>query len=344
MKVFIHINTSCFCAVFVNGRYIGRADADIFLHLCVENDGDLLISAAPADTRALSEKLLPCAVTVSARGSLVICKSRAALLTSFPQNHYELTISPERIYSFAPACALKREIFNYKGETHTATLIKDAAFQLVCEGAGLIYTHVLPQSFSLKELSVDAAGQAVVIKAYGAAGRDGEDCEYAAIITYDGAYSLNLNLLCDKIEFADNNRIQTLTSLRDIARRGVVTAYAFGAANRYEIESSYAVYLLNAALRPAHETLIPFAFFQAVKAGDFPEARFFLSDSLNAEISGDDALAAFFGDFNIIEENKYYPHLTDCAIVKSTGLEKNAAKLLFCKLDENIKITDLKIL
>ena len=343
MNVHLHINTPCFCAVFINGRYIGRADAGNFLHLCAESGENLLISAMPADTGGLPEKLLPCAVTVAVRGSLVVCKSRAAVLTSFPQNHYELTISPEKIYGSAPACAIKQERFHYKGETHTATLIKDAAFQLICEGAGLIYTHVLPQSFSLKEFSVNTAGQSAAVKIYGAAGRDGEECEYAAVIMYDGAYSLNLNLLCDQIEFEDN-RIRTLTKLNDIARRGVVTTYAADASGRYELNESYAVYLLNAALRPSHQTLIPFAFFQAVKAGDFPEARFYLSDALNGEINSDDALSAFFEDFDIIEENKYYPDLPDCTIVKSTGIEKNAAKLLSCKLDGDGKITDLKIL
>ena len=210
--------------------------------------------------------------------------------------------------------------------------------ELVCEGAGLVFTYVLPKSFSLKELSVSTLSESAVIKVYG--GADG-DCEYAALIVYNGEYNTNLNLLCDKIEFQDS-RIQTLTHLNDIARRAAVMKYECKQ-GRYEHTESYAVYLLNAALRPAHEALIPFAFFQAIKAGDFPEARYFLSDSLNSDIESDDALSAYFEDFDIIEENKYFPDLKDCIILKTRGRKKNTAKLLYCKLDGGGKIDELEI-
>ena len=342
MKNYIHINTSCPCAVSVNGHYTGRADIDGFIHLCVESGESLLISATPTDAAGNAEKVLPCAATVAVNGSLVTCKSRAVALTSFPKNHYELTITPERVYGFAPACTIKQIKFNYRGETHTASVVRDTMSRLVCEGAGQIYTHVLPQSFSLTDLSADTSGQAALIKVFGAAGKDGMTGEYAAVIIYDGAYNLNLNLLADKIE-SEGKNIQTLTSLCDIARRGVVTTYKAGSDN-YELDGSYAVYVLNAALRPAHETLVPFAFFQAIKAGDFPEARYFLSDTLNTEIESDGALSAFFQDFDVMDENKYYPELSDCVILKSHNREKNAAKLLQYKLDGGKKIDNIKIL
>ena len=340
----MHINSSCLCALSVNGRHLGLIDRDNYLHIEFTDAESVFVSALPVNAESKGEKILPCALSVSIRGGVLTCESPCAALTSFPLNHYELTLAPERIYSFAPASALKQEKFNVGGEVHTATLIRDSACQLVCEGAGLLYTHVLPHSFSLKELSAVTAGSRAVIKAYGSAGLRGAGGEYAAFIAFDGGYALNLNLLCDKIEF-EGNSIQTLTRLNDIARRGIVVTYSLNASlHKYEPADSYAVYLMNEALKPAHEALVAFAFFQAVKAGDFPEARSFMSASLSGGIDSDGALAAYFSDFDAIEENKYYPRFKNCAVLRGLRGGKNTAKLLVYKLDGDKKLDDIKIL
>ena len=119
--------------------------------------------------------------------------------------------------------------------------------------------------------------------------------------------------------------------------------YGINAAGVYGISDSYAVYLANEPLRPRHESLVPFAFFQAVKAGDFQEARYFLSGSLNKEIDSDEALAAYFADYDVIEENRYFPEIPDCVIIKSARAEKNTAALLQYKLDGDGKLEDFSI-
>lgn len=344
MKTYLHVNSLCESALTVNGRFAGRAGADAYIH--IESDGeDLLLCASPIGSGTVSgEKTLPCAALIQTGGGALITENPNVAVTKFPLNHYELTLTPETVYSSVPAAALRQERFTaHGGETHTVTLLQDAHKQLICEGGGKLFTHILPKTFMLKELSVAPQGRAALIKAWGTVGGEGGG-EYLAVIAHDDGYTLNLNVLCDKAEFEDG-KIQTLTRLYDIARRGVVVTYDVDpVAARYGISDHYAVYLYNGPVRPFNKALIPFAFFQAVKAGDFNEARYFLDPALNNDIDSDDALTGFFEDCDIIEENRYFPEIPCCAVIKSRHKKINAARLLKYSLDGDDKINDLKIL
>ncbi len=340
MKTFLHINSRVPCAVSLNGRLAGKTSPDRFIHAESDGDEEILLTASPINADTVSgEKILPAAAAVFVRGGYVQTESAAVQTVSLPGRHYELTIINEAVYSSVPAAAIKQENFSVNGERHIVTLLQDAHKQLVCEGGGRLFTYILPKTFDVNNLTAKTIGGAAVITAHGKTC----DGEYLAVIVYDGGYAVNLNSLCDKAEF-EGDKIQTLTRLNDIAQRGAVITYTFNSSlKRYEISDHYAVYLLNAPKKPGHNALIPFALFQSIKAGDYREARTFLSGPLNADIPDDNALSAYFDGFDLIEENKYYPDLPFCAVLKPSG-PKAAAKLLIYALDNQEKIDDLKII
>ena len=339
-KTYLHINSRVPCAVTLNGSYAGKTAADRFIHVEPDGEGEIILSAVPINAAPSGEKFLPAAAAIIFSGGKPVTESPAVKVTALPQGHFELTVVNEAVYSSVPAAAIKQEVFTVNGERHTATIFSDAHKQLSLEGGGKFFTYILPGTFDIKELSVKILDRAAVIKAHGHT----KDSEYLAVITYDGEYALNIGALCDKAEF-EGDGIQTLSRLSDIARRGVVVTYTFNRETaRYVISDHYTVYLLNKPKKPNHPSLIPFAFFQSVKAGDFTEARTFLSAALNSDIESDEALSAYFYDYDIIEENKYYPEIPHCAVLKTSGENIITAKLLIYKLDGGGKIDNLSIM
>jgi hypothetical protein len=184
-----------------------------------------------------------------------------------------------------------------------------------------------------EQTSFETTGRGLLIKIAGTAGR----MRYLAAIAFDGEYRQALNLLADRLE-TEGAEIQTLSKRRDVAQRAVVTTYA-PADGGYSPKSTYTVYLLDGPRKPLHRRLVPYALFEAVKAGDFVEARSFLTESLNAEVKDDGALADFFADFTVMRESLYYPDMKNTVLLTGDG---KGELLEFAYVGE--KINDMKIL
>ena len=329
-KVFLHISCKFGCVLYANGAYAGTLPpprtlpcAGDFVHIEAEEGETVALTAAPTrPEKGFGIKYLPvsCVISIGKQNDKNKLKSEGAnaRLIEFPANHYEIILKEDITYGYCPPAPTAQDNAVFKGERHVVTVFRDTLDQAVIEGGGRLYSHVLPTGYAHEKTEFEVCPEYLLIKFNGNVKKENcKDKRYFAAIAFDGEYRLLLNAVADAIEF-EGNELQTLTHRDDIARRAEVITYALKDGS-YEITNKYMAYLLDAPGKPRHPRLIPYALFEAVKAGDFAEARSFLTDSLNSDISDDGALEDFFKEYDVMRENIYYPDIKNAVLLTGGG-------------------------
>ncbi|GHV00310.1 hypothetical protein FACS1894211_07340 [Clostridia bacterium] len=330
---FIHLRSEFDCLLHVNGAFAGRLpasgglpDSRDFIHIEAGYGEVLAVTAAPLSfDKEFGWKRLPVSCMLTA-GSRAVCNvserpSAAALTVTganaqairLPKNHYEVLLTEEILYGYCPPTPAAQNEFYFRNERHIVTVFKDTLNQAVCEGGGRLYVHVLPVRYIHEQTTFETDGQTLIVKIGGTV----RGMRYLAAIAFDGEYRQEINLLADRLE-TEGNEIQTLTQRRDIAHRAAVMTYALSE-GRYELKNKYMVYLSDGPRKPLHDRFIPYALFEAVKAGDYAEARSFLTEDLAAVIKDDGALADFFDPYDVVRENAYYDDHKNAVLLTGNG-------------------------
>jgi hypothetical protein len=320
MNLYAHISCGFEALLSVNGGFAGEVcPASPAVHAEFGETERLFITAYPLKIEEdAGIKLLPVSCALSFAGGKPMIGGGRAAVTVLPRRHFEVFIPSERVYGYFPPVPLAQKEFTLNGVRHTVTVFRDALNQAVCEGGGRLYTHVLPLSYRHGEITAEPIRGGCMIRIGGAAGARGEK-RYLAVFLFTGEYRLTLNLLADEME-TEGGGIHALCRRADIAKRGEVSSYIFdGELNRFKLNERYLVYMKNAPVKPAHPRITPYALFEAVKAGDFEEARSFLSEGLNGALTEDGALYGFFADYREMSENKYYPDIENSVLIKGAG-------------------------
>ncbi len=104
---------------------------------------------------------------------------------------------------------------------------------------------------------------------------------------------------------------KVLTELKDISRHGVVRIFELG--EEMNLVDQYSVYLAGRPINDFNLELLPLYFLQCIKASDFKEAKFCLSEELRQKVDVNH-LSSFFGNFEseklTINEKGYFASLT----------------------------------
>lgn len=321
-KIFTHIRSEFDCLLYVNGLFAGRLPpsgelprASDFAHIEAEPGERLAVAAMPlVSEKEFGWKRLPVSCELKAgKNALSVIGGGCAQILKLPRNHFEILIREEILYGYCPPAPAAQDETYYRNERHVVTVFKDALNQAVFEGGGRLYCHVLPSGCAHEKTAFEETPQGLLIRITGSV----KNMRYLAAVAFDGEYRPALNLLADRIE-TEGAEIQTLTRRRDVAGRAAVETYELSG-GRYARKSKYAVYLHGRARKPLHPRLIPYALFEAVKAGDFAEARSFLTADLAEAVKDDGALSDFFAEYETAREPLYYGHAKNAVLLTGNG-------------------------
>jgi len=210
-------------------------------------------------------------------------------------------------YNVQSTNADKKQVTKGNQPLKNSPLRERGARESFPDGVGCLNENENEAAGDLTDVQNEAAGNMRRQLKENEAAADFTNKQYLAAFPIS-AYGINtaLSVLCDEIE--DNGgEVQTLTRLNDIAGRAAVQKYGYDEKTKsFETIDNYAVYLHSEARRPRNDRLLPFALFEAVRAGDFVAARALMTGSLNSVIETDAALKAFFADYTSITPDYFY--------------------------------------
>lgn len=100
------------------------------------------------------------------------------------------------------------------------------------------------------------------------------------------------------------DKIKVTAPLWDIAKRARQFCFVANGETLKKTDEQL-IYLEGYPILPKHDGVLPLAFFQAIKAKDFDNARIFLSEDLQKTVCDDKILQSYFGEFDKIKPYNY---------------------------------------
>lgn len=133
------------------------------------------------------------------------------------------------------------------------------------------------------------------------------------------------------------NKIEVTVKVLGQAKHGRFVVLNFENAGRVEVEEDDLIYFEGEPVLASNLSVIPFAFFQSVKIGDFELAKAYLSSQLSEQISPD-MLREYFGDFERVSPYNFHQKYGQYVCV----FLNKSVKVFAFKFDEG-KISDITL-
>jgi hypothetical protein len=215
-------------------------------------------------------------------------------------------------------------------KTYIVSLINDGADRICIECGKDVFSYILPQNLKNLTLKAEILNNYLVAAVMGEKQDDIFKEKYLLVIkgkpnNYEIKIEGFFDLICQ-----EGKKISALTLNRDIALRGKVSVFDGQSLEKAE---DYYVYVNKEPNRTDDVRLMPIAVFEAVKCKDFAEAKFYLTESLNAVLT-EDKLEEFFADYIDIIPNNYYSQYPHSFLL----IDKNSKASLFKAVYRNNKI------
>lgn len=235
-------------------------------------DGRLAVSVLPAlsDVARLSYTV----VLRFANGRLTSTTGGASVL-DWGEGIYEVRLLPPLLPVRHSPITLAQS-----GEKSLATLYDDGEMHLMCEGA-TFFVHDVPRLVTYSLTSSEQGEFLVVLRG------NTESKQYILVLSSAGGGTVLHEHLADRIEPTEEGVLVT-ERIVDMQSRTRTTLFrSGGAVLRREF---------SGANRRFPDLLLPYALLEAVQCGDLDEACRMLSPELAVK----DALADFFGEFDVV--------------------------------------------
>lgn len=215
-------------------------------------------------------------------------------------------------------------------KTYIVSIINDGADRLCVEYGKNAFYYDLPPNLKNLTLKAELLNNYLVAAVMGEKQEDVYKEKYLLVLKgRAGSYEAKIEGFFDLIH-QEGKKISALTLNRDIALRGKVSVFD---GQSLEKVDEYYVYVNKEPNRTDDIRLMPIAVFEAVKCKDFAEAKYYLTDSLNAILT-EEKLEEFFADYIDIMPNNYYAQYPHSFLL----IDKNNKASLFKAVYRNNKI------
>ena len=219
-------------------------------------------------------------VIITLERDRVACVTGGAQVVPWPNGVCDVYLHPPKLpFRHTPVTLAQC------GERHLATLYDDGEMHLMCEGPSFV-VHDVPKLTSYSLTSSERDGFLVMLT-----GKTQEKSYVLVISAADGGHVIHEHL-AERIEVTSSG-VTVHTRLMDMKRR---TACACYNAEGRVVSKSF-----ERTERSFPDALIPYAFLEALLAGDTEDALAMLAPDLRHG----ESLAEFFGTFDLICQPPY---------------------------------------
>ncbi|HEY8419775.1 MAG TPA: hypothetical protein VIL03_05010 [Clostridia bacterium] len=243
------------------------------------------------------------------------------------QNTDSVINQPETTQSGKTGSKSNKPVAN---KTYIVSLINDGADRICVECGKDAFYYTLPQNLKNLTLKAEILNNNLVAAVMGEKQDDVFKEKYLLVIKgKPNNYEVKIEGFFDLVH-QEGKKISALTLNRDIALRGKVSVFDGQSLEKIE---EYYVYVNKEPNRTDDIRLMPIAVFEAVKCKDFAEAKYYLTESLNAILT-EEKLEEFFADYVDIIPNNYYSQYPHSFLL----IDKNNKASLFKAVYRNNKI------
>lgn len=253
-----------------------------------KDNEEIMLEFQPFASKNL--KLIPYAVSVAIEeGDLNIDSD---LITSVKwQDDYEIRFKPLVIDSYEPPSSLAQNAVYTPNGDITVTVIKDSKTRVLIEAPGVFHIHTTIETVTEPEIKMNLLGDKAIVAITG----NYNKMNYLLIMMIADTCKILYEDIADKITFNQNN-IKLSKNLMDMCGRTINLTLSYNGTHYAEIARSYECTYKH----KYNDRLIPYAFLEALMAGDIADAKTYLDKNLDIE-----ALKEFFGKITEISEPKY---------------------------------------
>lgn len=180
--------------------------------------------------------------------------------------------------------------FDLSDTYHNVTITKGNGLELFIETENYFFKSQLPP---LNSVAVDILSEVDLIFITGKT----KEKEFLLVVKFDGDYTEELRVECDKLIFAEDG-IYCTDHISNSHRHTKTTIYSLNDSAKYSISSEQ----FSVAQKNHNPLLIPYLFLDAVKAGDSALANSYLSSDMHADSK---AFIRFFDNFEKIADDEF---------------------------------------
>lgn len=269
-----------------------------------QNEEITLISNIPHEIETLEENLMFFPINTPKKHYLpcCICTNRTR-----PDNLTKIKIKNSTLLEISPYKIVPNQTFTEKINGKTLKIHCGNPSFIILENDDLLFMKEIQQNLSLPKVQKTSCG--ILISA------DVDSRKFFLAIGND-----NTELACDLVDeiSISDNQITTIKYFFDMAKQGILTTYELPSFSKKE----ELIYEKPPRIVDQPE-LIPFAFFEAIKAKNFSLSKQYLSSQLRERLD-DEHLEQFFGDFDCIYINVFEqtPNKSVCLIYRNKKIGK----------------------
>lgn len=282
----------CPSLVTINGLFAGRLGENVVRIDSDEDELNLLIQ--PIESVFMSF----CAVIALKDGMPVLTHGTGNTVRIAPDCFEITVIAPER-RCYLPSTLLSTAVWAEDTDQKIVfSLVRDSYTQIVIEEKTKNCKFILADGLENINMKADSIEGTIIFALTASKGT--EQYLFVALKKPEGEFTVCINTCAVKIQQEKGDTLLLLAE-NDIAARASVMRYS---STTFELKESYLVYLANLPVHTQKSELVPIAFFEAVRCGDYAEAKTYLSKDLSATM-GVEEISAFLAPYTVIAQNAY---------------------------------------
>ena len=279
---YLHIANNFKSIVSINNNIVININSEDNNYTTIQTNNDnLYISYTPYSTSKGS--YLPYAEKLNLSN---ISLNNNLKVIPFRNNHFEIYFNNLEVPNISPSEIISEEYF---GKINIVILNNSSGNILFYENNKLKKQLT---TYKITSAEISQIKNKITIKCL-----TQNDTYYIAILNIENLEILQ-EILCDSFE-ENNNEIKTLTRLNDFAFHGKINSFNF----ENGIVDDYIVYINGKPETTDSFLLIPYAFLDAIKVGNYNLARTYLSHNLST--ASDSHLESYFGKIEEIFLDSY---------------------------------------
>ena len=224
------------------------------------------------------------------------CENSEVIITDCKDGNFIAEFCPLPYFPSAYPTVIEQKTYGIPSLTHTATLMKDSAFMVIIECKDFMHTVRLP--FDIEKVSL------VVKQLHGMdilqISCESEKQNYYVVCDFSEDYYNLYEKRAEELTISDNKLTETLYYADNLGHT-VITEYA-KEKNKLKALQHRRYCSKDKKAEELHESLLPYLFFEGVRAGYLEECKGYLAEDLKFSESD---LKAFFGDFCNVFQNPF---------------------------------------
>lgn len=229
-----------------------------------KSDGNIMLCALKEN--AGGEIFIPSYAVIDVKNTVRVYGT--AQLIDWRNGAYDVLISPQKFFEYAPPVAIVQNETNYFGDTVLVTIYKDTKTRAIFECAGGVTTVEIPPVTSPK-ISFSETKEGLLIVVSGEA-----EQQFLLVALYDGKFQKLLSVSADDVSFSSLG-VTATTYIKDMLSRVKSTTFSFS--NKRVTTKTEFSYLQN---KRYPDELVPYLFLEALQAGDFEKSKEYLAPEM----------------------------------------------------------------